>query len=270
MYIVKSFGCFALFSYFCSLFTHCAMNIKHVIAIASLASALSVSVVCAGCSRGSSSGGGEPSPRHQTVAGDSTVYALAASGTNDSILVFLRLPYTGSDPDTVSILDAVRRRQVFGRPDVGDNVAIMRSSADSCVAVRVIVTEKLTGRWHYEVFPVLRHKVDSEGPLPEHLLQLLAEPREYAMVFKTAGTVYTTGRQRRQADEQLPVDYPAVKSYGRWQIYNGRLLLSEVRRDTAGTVTITGTDTADFVRLGRDTLVLMMPGGEEQGFYRKE
>ncbi len=200
--------------------------------------------------------------------GDSTVYALAAAGSNDSILVFLALPYDGADPDTVDILHARMQRQVFGHPQVGDNVAIVRNDSDSTIAERVIVTERLARRWCYNVYPRLRRKM-GEGPLPPRLQQMLEETREYSFVIKLGGTMLTMGAHARQADEQLPVVYPRAKNYGLWAIFNGRLLLSEVKRDTTGTVTVLGTDTADFVRLGRDTLVLRFNDGDRR-FYRKE
>lgn len=224
--------------------------------------------------------------------GDSTIYALAAAGSNDSVLVFLRLPYRGADPDTVDILDALESRQVFGRPEVGDNVAIVLgadcvadSSAADCVADSVIdstmvsvprhakarciiVTEKLAGRWCYEVSPRLRRRM-GEGPLPERLRKMLEEKREYGMMLKLSGEAFSMGSHARASDEQLPVVWPRAKNYGRWAIFNGRLVLSEVKRDTAGVATVVGSDTADFVRLRRDTLVLRFSDGERK-YYRSE
>ena len=245
------------------------MNRKRFNALAFLILLLSASFLSPGCTQSTAPESGAivtPKPRQ---LGDSTIYALVAAGTNDSILVFLELPYTGADPDTVSILGAIMQRQVFGRPDVGDNVAIMRNAEDSTIADRVIVTEKLTAHWCYEVYPELRHKI-GDGPLPERLQQMLDEPREYTMVIKSAGTMFIIGGRWRQEDEKLPVEYPIAKNYGRWELYNGRLLLSEVKRDSTGLATIVSTDTADFVRLGRDTLVLRFADGDERGYYRKE
>ena len=222
--------------------------------------------------------------------GDSTIYALTAAGSSDSILVFLRLPYRGADPDTVDILDALQSRQVFGRPEVGDNVAIVlgdavadsiaECAADSITdslmvepqkyarARCVIVTEKLAGQWCYEVTPRLRRRL-GEGPLPSRLQKMLEEKREYSMMLKLSGEMFSMGGRARQTEEQSPVVWPRAKNYGRWAIYNGRLVLSEVKRDTAGTVTVIGSDTADFVRLRRDTLILRFSDGERK-YYRKE
>lgn len=231
---------------------------------------LAVLLSAAGCSRSGAGDGRQlrrPSAMDSlmSVPGDSTVYALAAAGSSDSVLVFLRLPYHGEDPDTIDVLGALQRRQVFGRAEVGDNVAILPGQGDS--ARCVIVTEKLAGRWCYEVSPILRRKM-GDGPLPERLQKLLEEKREYGMTMKLSGEVYTMGAYPRQADERTPVVWPHAKNYGRWALYNGRLVLSEVKRDTAGVATVIGTDTADFVRLRRDTLVLRFSDGERK-YYRK-
>lgn len=202
--------------------------------------------------------------------GDSTVYALAAAGSNDSVLVYLKLPYRGADPDTVDILNALQNRQMFGRPEVGDNVAIVLNDSDQAVAKRIIVTEKLVGEWCYEVTPRLRRKL-GEGPLPERIQKMLEEKREYGMTIKLSGEMYSMGAHSRQADEQLPVVYPKAKNYRRWAIFNGRLVLSEVGH-TEGTekaeVTVTGTDTADFVSMRRDTLILRFSDGDRK-YYKK-
>ena len=208
--------------------------------------------------------------------GDSTVYALTAPGSNDSILVFITLPYDGADPDTVNILDALRHQQIFGRPAVGDNVAILLNDSlteeealpSQASAKCVIVTEQFIGTWCYKVYPRLRRQL-GEGPLPPRLQQMLQEPREYGMVVKPAGVMVSIGAyDRRNADDQLPVVYPHAKNYGRWAIFNGRLVLSEVERDTIGNITTIDTDTADFIRMRRDTLILRFHDGERK-FYRK-
>ena len=47
------------------------------------------------------------------VTDDQTIYGLACDGCNDTVVVFLRLPYNGSDPDTLYILDAVKQRHIM-------------------------------------------------------------------------------------------------------------------------------------------------------------
>lgn len=230
---------------------------------------LSAVLFCAGCAQRADVKSGDDIVGQARAEGDSTVYALTAAGSNDSILVFLTLPYDGADPDTVNILEAFRRHQVFGRPEVGDNVAIFLNDSDASVAERVIVTEQLTGTWCYEVYPTLRRQTGEE-PLPPRLQQMLQEPREYSMVMKSSGAMHDTGsNSRRQADDQLPVVYPRAKNYGQWAIFNGRLVLSEVKRDTTDAVTVVSTDTACFVSMRRDTLILRFSDGDRL-FYRKQ
>lgn len=231
-------------------------------------SLISAVLLSAGCAQRASNKSADDVVALQRADGDSTLYALVAAGSNDSILVYLTLPYRGADPDTVSILEALQRRQVFGRPAIGDDVAIVRSDSDSTVAKRVIVTERFVGTWAYQVFPKLRHQM-GDGPLPPHLQQMLEEPREYSMVVKPSGDMFVTSAHgTRQADEQLPVVYPKPKRYGHWAIFNGRLVLSEMKRDTTDAVSVVSTDTADFIRMRRDTLILNI-AGEERKFYRK-
>lgn len=228
---------------------------------------LTVALLSAGCVQKATEKPSEDVVRLARAEGDSTVYALTAAGSNDSILVFLELPYDGADPDTVNILEARRQRQMFGRPTVGDNVAIFRNDSNASLAERVIVIEQFVGTWCYRVYPRLRHQI-GEGPLPPRLQEMLEESREYSMMVKPDGLMFVTGAHDRMADEQLPVVYPQAKNYGRWAIYNGRLLLSEVRRDTTDAVTTIDTDTADFIRMRRDTLILQFNDGERH-FYRK-
>ena len=70
------------------------------------------------------------------------------------------------------------------------------------------------------------------------------------------------------ADENSPVIFPPFKRYRQWHLYNGQLILSETSRDTLGNVSITNNDTAAFVMLRRDTLVLRF-SDKEQGYYRR-
>ena len=55
--------------------------------------------------------------------GDSTLYGLACDGCTDSVVVFL--PYEGGDPVTYEIIDALRMGKVFGRPKIGDRLALI-------------------------------------------------------------------------------------------------------------------------------------------------
>ena len=82
-----------------------------------------------------------------TLEGDSTVYGLACDGCTDSLLVYL--PFSGGDPDTIDILNARIQRKVFGRPEVGDEVAFVLNASNKKVADLVININRLKGSWCY-------------------------------------------------------------------------------------------------------------------------
>jgi hypothetical protein len=68
-----------------------------------------------------------------------------------------------------------------------------------------------------------------------------------------------------------PVEYPKLKRYASWKLYNGRLILiTDTTRltQTAQKRTLEY-DTADIVRFRRDTLVLRFKD-HEQTYYRKK
>ena len=97
----------------------------------------------------------------------------------------------------------------------------------------------------------------------------LMQPREYGVEIKSEHIARPIGITRTMtSDEESPVVFPPLKRYREWRIFNGRLILNETTRDTLGTVTVTNSDTATFVLLRRDTLVLRFNDGE-QGFYRR-
>ena len=207
--------------------------------------------------------------------GDSTVYGLACDGCNDTILVFL--PRQGGDPDTFNILNASKEHQVFGRPMIGDLVAVLTSHENPKVADMVINIEQLKGKWCYMVEPKLREIAGMplsrlQGEHREEMdsiLRELLQPREFGVEFKSDYTARPIGMIRSMtSDEESPVVYPPLKRYREWRIFNGRLILSEGERDSLGNINVTNNDTAQLVLLHRDTLVLRFDEGE-QGYYRK-
>ena len=211
----------------------------------------------------------------QPLPGDSTVYGLACEGCTDSILVYL--PYAGGDPDTIDILNARIQRRVFGRPDIGDQVAIVLSAEDKSIADIVINIDRLKGEWCYQVMPRLRPRagvsadsiVQLPPDFPDSLRKKWFQPREYGIEFQRDHRARPIGVERQQTQkQQTPVIYPTARRYRQWNIFNGHLLLSEVRRDTLGNQQVTRTDTADIVFLRRDTLLLRF-SDHEQGYYRK-
>lgn len=209
------------------------------------------------------------------LEGDSTVYGLACEGSNDSILVILRT--IESDPDTIDILAARINRRVFGRPDIGDQVAISMKTGEKDVADIVINIDRLKGEWCYQVMPTLRRRagdstnsaVQLPPDFPDSLKEKWFQPREYGFELRRDNTMRPIGLQRQEAERQPgPVEYPALKRYRQWHIYNGHLLFYEAQRDTSGSQQLIGTDTVSIVFLRRDTLQLRF-ADHEQGYYRR-
>lgn len=218
--------------------------------------------------------GGQTAPvvqNEETVGQGRGISALVCEGTNDTILIYLTMPYDGSDPDTLNVLKASKNHRVFGQPNVGDNVVVVRSEQDSMVADVVIVTEDLMGRWSYEVYPTLRLQAGMSADtslLPDTIKQLLQVSSEYSIDFKKDYSMLAFGGARRTMAEESPVEYPAMKRYTEWRIVDDQLLLYVSAVDSTGEANIVGVDTARFVTLLSDTLVLDI-NGEEQGFGKK-
>jgi len=211
------------------------------------------------------------------AANDSTIYGLICDGSNDTIVIFLNNPYDGADPDTLNILEASKAHRVFGSLRVGDKVALLRDTADTTHASIVIVEEDLLGQWCYRVKPTLKRKAAMDGQttaqtigqLPDSVRKLLEVELEYGFQLKIDSMATPIGRRSRaSADEESPVEYPRAKRYTQWYILNGRLLLAETRMDSIGNNVTLSVDTAEFVTLTPDTLVLRFKD-EEKGFYRK-
>lgn len=238
---------------------------------------LSLIWLCLGVSCGQEEKKAPAATTAQWVAeGDSTLYGLVCDGTNDTILVFLKLPYTGTDPDTLEVLQATRNGQVYGWPHVGDQLAIIQNDSDAMVADRVIVIESLLGQWRYKVHPSLRPSVadgssQSYSITVDSIRKLLKEEREYGYDFKDENRVRPVGFVRRAmvSDDESPVVYPELKRYYEWHIINGRLLLSSSLADSLGHLSITLCDTADLLLLTPDSMVLQF-NDTIRSFYRKD
>ena len=218
-----------------------------------------------------------PQPQSNVVSAntdDKTIYGMICDGSNDTILVYLPLPYTGSDPDTLNILEASHNHQVFGQFRIGDQVAIYHDENDSVKTDIVIVTQDLRGHWCYKVLPTLRQRAEMRGQslhhLPDSIKELLTVEREYGLLMKNDSMVFTTGGVRRSktSDEESPVVYPEFRRYRSWYIYNGHLILAFTETDSLGNVETAYADTAQIMELTPDTLVLRF-ADHEQGYYRK-
>ena len=209
-----------------------------------------------------------------TLEGDSTVYGLACDGCTDSLLVYL--PFSGGDPDTIDILNARVQRKVFGRPEVGDEVAFVLNASNKKVADLVINIDRLKGSWCYQVMPKLRRRLGASADsvvqlppdFPDSLRKKWFQPREYGLELQRDNIVRPIGTQTRGKEQQGPVEYPEMKRYREWHIYNGHLLLMETRRDTTGARKTISTDTADIVVMRHVSLLLRF-ADHEQGYYRK-
>lgn len=209
---------------------------------------------------------------------DRTIYGLACDGCNDTIVLFLRLPYDGGDPDTLNILEAVKNRQIMGRPHIGDKLAIVPNLEDSTKADLVIVTEQLLSHWCYLVYPTLHHRADMAGDtdrqrlaqLPDSIKSLLNVPQEYNMDIRRDNIMLSYGDKFRPttSDEESPVEYPAITRYNEWRIFNGRLIMTVSRKDSTDQRQVVRTDTADILLLTGDSLQLNI-NGTIHNYYRK-
>ena len=72
----------------------------------------------------------------KNLPGDSALYGLACDGCTDSVLVFL--PYSGGDPDTFDIINAFQQHHVYGRPRIGDELAVIVNPEDHDEALSVV------------------------------------------------------------------------------------------------------------------------------------
>mgnify|MGYP002625215858 CR=1 FL=1 len=207
---------------------------------------------------------------HENLPGDSTRYGLACDGCTDSVLVFL--PYSGGDPDTFNIIQAQKERRIFGRPHIGDELAVIASSESPHLAQTVINLSTLHGQWAYMVSPTLRQSVGQPArPLPDSILQKIMIPREYSIRLKRDNTAQIRGARRQQTttDDMSPVEYPAVKHYTEWHIFNGQLVLTTDTIAGGGDEAEPENDTVTIQLLMRDSLVLRFKD-HDQPYYRKK
>ncbi|MBQ9230780.1 MAG: hypothetical protein IJ190_06305 [Prevotella sp.] len=212
----------------------------------------------------------------QNMPGDSTRYGLACDGCTDSILVLL--PFSGANPDTFDVINAFQQHRVLGRPQVGDELAVILNPEDKEEVLMVINIEEIKGEWCYQVMPTFRNLENMPQRMqrrmmeriPDSVKQKLLVPREYGLRLKRGNVAQSFGASRnRNADQMSPVEYPKLRRYGEWRLYNGQLLL--------------GTDTSSFANnekkareydtvtiqlLRHDSLVLKFKD-HEQGYYRK-
>ncbi len=219
----------------------------------------------------------EPLTTQENTPGDSALYGLACDGCTDSVLVFL--PYSGGGLDTFDIITAHQQHRIYGRPHIGDELAVIPNPEDKDEALIVINMETLRGMWCYMVSPTMRTPENMPKRMqrrmleriPDSIRKLMMTPREYSLKLKRDNSVQVRGGQYRQTttDDMSPVEYPAVKRYTEWHLFNGRLVL---KADTISGFSKEGdkpsVDTADIILLMDDSLVLRYPTGT-QPYYKK-
>jgi len=199
---------------------------------------------------------------------------LACDGSSDSILVFL--PGTGGDPDTIDIISAMQHRRVIGRPRVGDWTAVILSKDHPKKADMVINLDELKGTWVQMVTPTKKEFADDENISSEikaemdSVIKEMMKPIEQGFSLKRHYTAEGYGFKYNRDEENSPVIYPKPKYYTEWHVFNGKLVLTEMIRETDERDTvIIQKDTADFVFMTMDSLRLRFKDGEK-GFYRKD
>lgn len=214
----------------------------------------------------------------KNLPGDSALYGLACDGCTDSVLVFL--PYSGGDPDTFDIINAFQEHRIYGRPRIGDELAVIVNPEDRDEALSVVNMELLKGEWGYMVQPTLRSTESMSKRMqrrmieriPDSVRQQMLTPREYSLRLKRDYTVTVRGarRSRTTTDDMSPVEYPTIKRYTDWHFYNGKLIL---KADTVAGFSQEGdvpeTDTAQIRLLMPDSLILEFRD-HTQEYYRKE
>jgi hypothetical protein len=183
----------------------------------------------------------QPLSCEKNVLGDSTLYGLVCDGCTDSILVIL--PYSGGNPKTYSILDAMISRQVYGMPKVGDQMAVILSK-DRKSANKVYDLDEMMGKWCYKAVPTLnlrpgmnkKESIMIAEHMPDSIRKKMMIPKEYGIELKRDKTASSVGRRHRQSinDGFSPVTYPTQKHYTAWHFYNGKIIL------TTGDVKIPG------------------------------
>lgn len=251
------------------------MNIKKILPIVLVALML-----LAACGGGKNDGknGNVEMVKDVRLPGDSTVYGLACDGCTDSVLVLL--PSDDSDPVAYNIISAMRNRKVFGRPRIGDQMAVVVNKENKHVADIVIDLDELKGEWVYLAQPRLRKRGPLGGmkmkPTPENdsIMQTLMVPREQGFKLKKQYMMQPIGLQYAAATgaNDSPVEYPQVKYYTEWNILNGKLVFTE------GTIEFGNRkrkkakpmrDTVDIVLMMKDSLQLRFTDGVKS-YYRKK
>ena len=216
---------------------------------------------------------------HQNEKGDSTLYGLACDGCTDTVAVIL--PNSGGDPDTINILSAQKNKSVFGKPKIGDRIAILLNPNDKKTALSLINLDDLTGSWCYQVMPRMRdiaslpqnvQKKILEN-LPDTMKESLLVPKEMGIRFRRDNLMNTIGDTKAASTKEdlSPVEYPSLKAYKEWSIFNGKLILTYSKASYIEADSIKSENTNDTVEiklLTKDSLILKFKDLTKE-YYRK-
>ncbi len=198
----------------------------------------------------------------ENAPGDSTLYGLACEGCNDSVVVIL--PYDLSDPLTYNITLAWKNHNIYGFPEIGDNIAVILSEDDSTMAEKVIVVDRIIGTWCYDIKPMIhkpaaltdaqfeRMKLKFEKHLTDSASDSIFKSIECELTFNANKMLSMNGmRQIKERKEQSSlslIDYEKPTMYKEWSLWNGKLLMKRIKKDCV--------DTFEIESLRKDSLIL--------------
>lgn len=208
--------------------------------------------------------------------GDKTVYGLACDGCSDSVIVVLR--NEGGDPVRYNIVNAMKRKQVFGDIEIGDELAVVVNPKNAHEALEVINLEQLKGTWTFQVLPKLKPsatKTEEQimAEMSDSMKQVLFVPREYGFTLKAHHLASPVGYVQKQntLEDESPVEYPAVTVYTGWHIFNGWLYIYKDTVDEQGDripADSVGHDDGKMVYLSTDSMAALF-GKKVMQYHRK-
>lgn len=237
---------------------------------------LLAAVLLAGCFDSATNGDQGAISNEVRLKGDHTVYGLACDGCCDSVIVVLR--NEGGDPVKYNIVNAMKRRQVFGDIEIGDELAVVVNPHNKSEALEVIDLEQLKGTWTFQVLPKLKPsatKTEEQimAEMSDSMKQALFVPREYGFTLKSHYLASPVGYIQKQntLEDESPVESPAVTVYTGWHIYNGWLYIYKDTVDEHGNRIpndSVGHDDGRMVYLAADSMAALF-GKKVMQYHRK-
>lgn len=214
------------------------------------------------------------------VKNDSMVYGLVCDGTSDSVIVLW--PFSG-EPMTLNCIVAKQNGRIIGQPEIGDWTGVMINREDTTEVTLAVNLDQLKGTWTYPVMPVMKDLQHMSkrmqrrmiANLPDSVKQTFFIPREYGFTLKRSHKAQPVGTIMRTStlEDDSPVQYPKVKRYKQWHMWNGKLLLVSGDRprpeDGIRHVKPDAVDTLQFVYMDNDSLILLQ-NGKRISYHRKQ